>query len=122
QKATITITAGGAGDLDATANGSCVVQLMICINNNDPRLTEPGGSQCQSPDVASYQLKRPLPGTGRDEDKTNAAAILASLQSFGSSTAGGPPPGPPPLTPPAAAPGSRLRTPLGLPAPHRRPA
>ena len=121
QKATITITDGGAGDLDATANGSCVVQLMICINNNDPRLTEPGGSQCQSPDVASYQLKRPLPGTGRDEDKTNAAAILASLQSFGSSTAGGPHAATLTYTPPVTAQDSCVDTFVVIPIHNGRP-
>ncbi|HSV05576.1 MAG TPA: penicillin acylase family protein, partial [Candidatus Binatus sp.] len=88
--ATITVTDGGAGDLDATANGSCVVQLMVCINNNDPRLTDAGGAQCQSPNVASYQLKRPLPDVGRDEDKANGAAILATLGSLGPSSASGP--------------------------------
>src|SRR5262249_41985180 len=75
---------------DATANGSCVVQLVMCVNNNDPRLTEVGGAQCQSPNVASYELKRPLPDVGRDEDQANAAAILATLGSLGASSAGGP--------------------------------
>ena len=87
--ATLTIADGSAADFDGAANGSCVVQLMVCINNNDPRLTDAGGAQCQSPDVATYQLKRPLPDVGRAEDKVNAAAILATLSSLGSSSADG---------------------------------
>ena len=42
------------------------------------------------PEPQRRELKRPLPDVGRDEDKSNAAAILATLGSLGPSSASGP--------------------------------
>jgi hypothetical protein len=61
---------GGGSDFDGTTNGSCVAHLMLCLNNNDPRLTS-GVGQCQSPDIKSITIKSPRP----DSRKASEAAI-----------------------------------------------
>jgi hypothetical protein len=70
KRGSFTINDGGGSDFDGTTNGSCVAHLMLCLNNNDPRLTS-GVGQCQSPDIKSITIKSPRP----DSRKASEAAI-----------------------------------------------
>jgi penicillin amidase len=86
QKAKITITDGGSSDFDGTANGTCVVHAVICVNNADPRITTPSGAMCTSPDVDVFTLRSPRPDSSKVEDQANANAIIGALKTLGPNT------------------------------------
>jgi hypothetical protein len=88
-KAKLSLTDGGTGDFDGTANGTCVVHLVICINNNDPRIIDSNDQQCQSGEVDLFHLKKPRPDANKVEDQINGAAILAAAQTLGPSVTTG---------------------------------
>jgi penicillin amidase len=83
QQAKLTIHDGGPSDIDGTANGTCVVHVVICLNNADPRITTPSGSMCTSPDVDVFTLRSPRPDSSKSEDQANANAILGALETIG---------------------------------------
>ncbi len=85
-KAKISIADGGPSDFDGTANGTCVVHMVICLNNADPRILTPAGTQCSSPDVDLFTLRSPRPDSSKAEDQANANAILGVLKTIGPNT------------------------------------
>jgi len=89
QKAKLTIVDGSGADFDGTANGSCAVHMVICINNNDPRIVSGAGTQCQPTNVDTFELKKPRPDSSRPEDQANAVTMLAALRTLGASTTTG---------------------------------
>ena len=89
KKAKISITDGGAADFDGAADGRCVAHVVLCVNNNDPRLTYGQGQQCQPTDVDVVQLSRPKPDSSREDDQLNAVAFLTAIKSLGPSVTGG---------------------------------
>ena len=82
-KAKLSLTDGGPSDFDGTSNDACVVHLVICLNNADPRVLTPQGAMCQSPDIDLFHLRSPRPDGSRPEDRTNANAILGAVRSLG---------------------------------------
>ncbi len=88
-KAKVTVTDGGNSDFDGAANGTCVVHMVICLNNADPRILTPGGAMCTSPDIDVFHLRSPRPDGSRPEDQANATAILAAVKSLGANTVSG---------------------------------
>ncbi len=88
-KAKISLTDGGSSDFDGAADGRCVAHVVLCVNNNDPRLTYGQGQTCQPTDIDVFQLSRPKPDSSRPEDATNATAILSAIRSLGTSTTSG---------------------------------
>ena len=89
KKAKLSVVDGSGADFDGTANGSCTVHMVICINNNDPRIVSGSGAQCQPTNVDTFELQKPRPDSSRSEDQVNAVAILAALGAFGASTTTG---------------------------------
>ena len=71
---------GGSSDFDGTANGKCVVHVLACVNNADPRLA------CTPSDVDVITLKGPKPDSKRAEEAASAKALLAAFGSLGTST------------------------------------
>lgn len=86
QKAKITIADGGPSDFDGTANGTCVVHAVICVNNADPRITTPSGAMCTSSDVDVFTLRSPRPDSSKVQDQANANAIIGALKTLGPNT------------------------------------
>ena len=82
-KAKITIADGGVSDFDGASNGTCVVHMVVCLNNADPRILTPSGAPCTSPDVDTFTLRSPRPDSSRTEDQGNAKAILAAVGTLG---------------------------------------
>ena len=89
KKAKMSINDGGAYDFDDTHDARCVAHLVICINNNDPRLTFGQGQQCSGADIDVFQLNSPKPDSSRTEDQQNANSILAAITTLGPSTTSG---------------------------------
>jgi penicillin amidase len=89
KKAKISLTDGGSSDFDGAADGRCVAHVVICVNNNDPRLIYGQGQQCQGTDIATFQLSRPKPDASKEEDRVNADAVLNALRTLGPSVTSG---------------------------------
>jgi hypothetical protein len=89
KKAKLTITDGGTGDLDGAVNGTCAVHVIVCVNNNDPRLVDGGGTPCAPTDVATMEVAKPRPDASRPEDQANGIALLNALKGLGASTTTG---------------------------------
>ncbi len=49
QKAKVSLVDGSGSDVDGAADGTCVVHLVLCFNNNDPRIIDSNGNQCHEP-------------------------------------------------------------------------
>ncbi len=89
KKARMSITDGGSYDFDGALDGRCVAHVVICVNNNDPRLTFSQGQQCSGADIDVFQLSKPKPDASRPEDQQNANAILAAVRTLGPSVTTG---------------------------------
>jgi penicillin G amidase len=89
KKAKLSITDGGSSDFDGSADGRCVAHVVICVNNNDPRLVFGEGQQCSGADIDVFQLSRPKPDASRPEDQQNSNAILAAVKTLGPSVTTG---------------------------------
>ncbi len=81
-----TITDGGGTDFDGAANGTCVAHVMICLNNNDPRLT---GSACFGSDVKEVTIKSPKPDSRNAVDGKIGRDLSALFRSLGTNTVTG---------------------------------
>lgn len=88
KKAKISLNDGGNSDFDGTADGRCVVHVMLCFNNNDPRLLHKD-QQCHGADINTFELSKPRPDGSREEDRVNAASILTAVGSLGPSVTTG---------------------------------
>lgn len=82
-----TITDGGGTDLDGTANGTCVAHVMLCLNNNDPRLQ---GSACFPSNVKSVTIKTPKPDSKVAVDGKIGRDLSTLLRSLGPNVVQGP--------------------------------
>jgi hypothetical protein len=89
QKARLTVADGGSADIDGATDGACVLHMLVCLNNTDPRILTPSGAMCQSPDIDVFHLRAPKPDSSHAEDAANAQAILAAVKSLGANTVGG---------------------------------
>lgn len=78
-----------ACDADATVDGRCTFRVGICLNNEDRRLVKSGASACTAADVEIWELKKPLPTSGKPDEAANAVAIRDAIASLGPSTVGG---------------------------------
>ncbi len=87
--AKVSLNDGGSSDYDGTANGTCVVHLVVCLNNADPRILTPSGSMCTSPEIDLFQLRSPRPDSSKPEDQVNANAILAAVETVGANAVTG---------------------------------
>ena len=85
-KAKVTIADGSPSDFDGTADGVCVVHMVLCLNNADPRIMTPSGQACQSPDVDLFHLRAPRPDASKPEDQANANAIIGALGALGAAS------------------------------------
>jgi len=59
------------------ANGSCTMRTVVCINNDDPRL-----SGCDPTNVASFELLQPPVRSNDPVDTANRAALEAQFGGF----------------------------------------
>ena len=82
-----TINDGGGTDFDGATNGTCVAHVMICLNNNDPRLM---GSGCFGSDVKTITIKNPKPDSRNDVDGRIGRDLSTILQSLGANNVTGP--------------------------------
>ncbi len=74
------INDGGGSDFDGVTNGTCVAHVLICINNNDPRLQ---GSACFPSDVTSITMKNPKPDSTKAVDGAIGRQLSTLLRSLG---------------------------------------
>ncbi|MEB2285980.1 MAG: hypothetical protein B6D46_04830 [Polyangiaceae bacterium UTPRO1] len=74
------INDGGGSDFDGATNGACVAHVMICLNNNDPRLQASG---CFPNDVKSVTIKSPRPDSRKPVDAKIGRDLSALLRSLG---------------------------------------
>ncbi|MCC6764745.1 MAG: penicillin acylase family protein [Deltaproteobacteria bacterium] len=74
------INDGGGSDFDGAANGTCVAHVMICLNNNDPRLQ---GSACFPNDVKRITIKSPKPDSKKAVDGKIGRDLSTLLRSLG---------------------------------------
>ncbi|MEK7423077.1 MAG: penicillin acylase family protein, partial [Actinomycetota bacterium] len=81
------INDGGGSDFDGETNGACVAHVLICINNNDPRLQ---GSACFPSDVKTVTIKSPRPDSRNDVDAEMGRDLMAVLQAQGAHQVLGP--------------------------------
>jgi penicillin G amidase len=92
KKAKIEMTDGGSSDFDGEANGVCIAHVLLCLNNDDPRIVNAKtGVQCPITDVDVFELKKPHPLNKKPEDVANANRILDAARSLapgGSTTTG----------------------------------
>jgi hypothetical protein len=90
KKAKLEITDGGAGDFDGEVNGTCIAHVLLCSNNDDPRIVNSGtGQQCPITDIDIFEVKKPHPANKKAEDVANANRILDAARTLGASTTSG---------------------------------
>ena len=77
KRSSFTINDGGGSDFDGATNGTCVAHLMLCVNNNDPRLT------CTSPDIKRVTIKGPKPDTLKPVEGAIGRGLSNALKSLG---------------------------------------
>jgi hypothetical protein len=80
KRGSFTINDGGGSDFDGSANGTCVAHVMLCLNNNDPRLT---GSGCFGSDIDNVTVKSPRPDSRNDADAKIGRDLVNLLRAQG---------------------------------------
>ncbi len=85
------ITDGDGFDFDRAGNNRCLAHVLLCVNNNDPRIVGRDGQQCASPDIETYELVRPKTEFkfNKPADAPAAAALIDAIEMLGSSTVTG---------------------------------
>jgi len=80
KRSSFVINDGGGSDFDGSADGSCAVHVLICLNNNDPRLA---GSACFPSDIKSVTVKSPNPNGRNAVDAKIGRDLVALLRAQG---------------------------------------
>jgi hypothetical protein len=86
KRGNFTINDGGGSDFDGATDGTCVAHVMLCLNNNDPRLT---GSSCFPSDIKSVTVKSPNPDSRNAVDGKIARDLITLLRAQGAHTLAG---------------------------------
>ena len=80
------INDGGGSDFDGSTDGSCVAHILICLNNNDPRLQ---GSACFPSDIKEVTVKSPRSDSRSDVDAKIGRTLINALRAQGANQLSG---------------------------------
>jgi hypothetical protein len=76
-------------DTDGSENGTCTFRVGLCFNNDDQRLVKAGTPVCTAADVATWELKKPLPTSANPDESVNALALRSAIAALGASSLSG---------------------------------
>jgi hypothetical protein len=71
--------------------GQCTFKVVVCVNNEDPRLVNKRSqtTACEAVDVLQLELLSPLPDSTNAADAANAARVLNAIGALGANSVNG---------------------------------